>query len=103
MYTNDPVQMFTHASFLMLATCGATTFLWLGIVLHLSLVPLEQLDFLLFFRKILQVLQIVCFSDDVEMNFITTEGLVNNYYTRCKRSLMLRKKTPPALAFQRWL
>ncbi len=78
------------------------------IVVHESLVCPEQLNCLLFFRKILQVPQILWFSAsfayltlfqqwlyDFEIHLFTprtTEGLICNYYRRFKRSLMLQKK-----------
>ncbi len=64
---------------------------------------------LLFFRKIFQVPQNLCFSSifcvfepfqtmpDFEIHFFTprtTEGLICNYYRRFKHSLMLQKEKP---------
>ncbi len=82
----------------------------LVIVVHESLVYPEQLNCLLFFRKILQVPQILWFSSifvnlnplqqwlyDFEIHLFTqrtTEGLICNYYRRFKRSLMLQKEKP---------
>ncbi len=73
------------------------------IVVHESLVCPEQLNYLLFFRKILQVPQILWFFSifvhlnpfqqwlyDFEIHIFTlrtTEGLICNYYRRFKRSL----------------
>ncbi len=80
------------------------------IVVQESLVCPEQLNCLLFFRKILQVSQILWFSAsfayltlfqfqqwlyDFEIHLFTlrtTEGLIHNYYRKFKRSLMLQKK-----------
>ncbi len=75
-----------------------------------SLVCPEQLNSLLFFRKILQVPQMIWFSSifvysnpfqqwlyDFEIHLFTprtTEGLICNYYRRFKRSLMLQKEKP---------
>ncbi len=72
-----------------------------------SLVCPEQLNFLLFFRKIFQLPRILWFSSifvfwtlsnndyDFEIQIFTprtTEGLICNYYRRFKHSLMLQKK-----------
>ncbi len=81
---------------------------FLVIVVHESLVFPEQLNFLLFFGKILQLPQILWFSSifvylnpfqqwlyDFEIHLYTqrtTEGLLCNYYLRLKRSLMLQKE-----------
>ncbi len=78
------------------------------IVVHESLVCPEQLNCLLFFRKILQLTQIIWFSIILvylnpfqhwlygfEINLFTprtTEGLVHIYYRRFKHSLMLQKE-----------
>ncbi len=80
----------------------------LVIVVHESLVCPEQLNCLLFFRKILQLPQIIWFSSifvylnpfqqwlyDFEIHLFTprtTEGLICNYYRRFKHSLMLQKE-----------
>ncbi len=82
----------------------------LVIVVHESLVCPEQLNCLLFFRKILQVPTIIWFSRnfvclnpfqqwlyDFEIHLFTpriTEGLICNYYRRFKHSLMLQKEKP---------
>ncbi len=79
-------------------------FFFFVIVVHESLVCPEQLNCLLFFRKILQVPQILWFSSifmylnpfqqwlyDFQIHLFTlriTEGLICNYYRRFKRSLM---------------
>ncbi len=81
-------------------------------VVHESLVCLEQLNCLLFFRKILQVPQILWFSFSYvkQWLFLTMtvwfwdpsfhtednwgQGLICNYYRRFKRSLMLQKEKP---------
>ncbi len=89
---------------------STAVFFCLVIVVHESLVCPEQLNFLLFFRKILQVLQILWFSSifvflnpfqqwlyGFEIHLFTpriTEGLICNYYRRFKRSLMLQKEKP---------
>ncbi len=78
------------------------------IVVHESLVCSEQLNCLLFFRKILQLTQILWFSSisvylnpfqqwlyDFEIHLFTprtTERLIYNYYRRFIHSLMLQKK-----------
>ncbi len=80
------------------------------IVVHESLVCPEQLNCLLFFRKILQVPPIIWFSSifvylnpfqqwlyDFEIYLFTQrtiEGLICNYYRRFKHSLMLQKEKP---------
>ncbi len=82
----------------------------LVIVVHESLVCPEQLNCLLFFRKILQLTLILWFFSifvylnpfqqwlyDFEMHLFTprtTEGLIRNYYRRFKHSLMLQKEKP---------
>ncbi len=82
----------------------------LVIVVHESLVCPEQLNCLLFFRKILQLPQILWFSSnfvylnpfqqwlyDCEIHLFTlrtTERLICNYYRRFKHSLMLQKEKP---------
>ncbi len=74
----------------------------------MSLVCPEQLNCLLFFRKILQVPQILWFSSifvylnpfqqwlyDFEIHLFsprTSQGLICNYYRRFKHSLMLQKE-----------
>ncbi len=79
-------------------------------ITHESLVCPEQFNFLLFFRKILQLPQMLWFSSisvylnpfqqrlhDFEIHHFTlrtTEGLIYNYYRRFKRSLMLQKEKP---------
>ncbi len=89
---------------------STAVFFCLVIVVHESLVCPDQLNCLLFFRKILQVPQILCFSSifvylnpfqqwlyDFEIHLFTlrtTEGLICNYYRRFKRSLMLQKEKP---------
>ncbi len=78
-----------------------------GLFVCLFVCP-EQLNCLLFFRKILQVPQILWFSSifvylnpfqqwlyDFEIHLFTlrtTEGLICNYYKRFKCSLMLQKE-----------
>ncbi len=80
------------------------------IVTHESLVCPEELYCLLFFRKILQVPQILWFYSiyvylnpfqqllyDFEIHLFTLrtiEGLICNYYRRFKCSLMLQKEKP---------
>ncbi len=80
------------------------------IVVHESLVCPEQLNILLFFRKILNFPQILWFSCIFvymkpfqqwlyasEIHLFTprtTEGLICNYYIRLKHSLMLQKEKP---------
>ncbi len=74
----------------------------LVIVVHESLVCPEQLNCLLFFRKILQVIQALVDLNhfqqwlyDFEIHLFTqrtTEGVICNYYRMFKRSLMLQKK-----------
>ncbi len=87
---------------------STAVFFCLVIVVHESLVCPEQLNCLLFFRKILQVPQILRFSSifvylnpfqqslyDFEINLFTlrtTEGLICNYHRRFKHSLMLQKE-----------
>ncbi len=112
-YKNDPVQKFTPPWFLILC-CSLNDpqlcVFCLVIVVHESLVCPEQLNCLLFFRKILQLPQILWFSSifvylnpsqqwlyDFEIHLFTprtTEGLVRNYYRRLKHSLMLQKEKP---------
>ncbi len=86
----------------------STTVFFFVIVVHESLVCPEQLNVLLFFRKILNFPQILWFSCIVvylkpfqqwlyafEIHPFTprsTEGLICNYYSRFKRSLMLQKE-----------
>ncbi len=83
-------------------------FISLVIVVHESLVCPEQLNFPLFFRKILQLTQILWFSSifvylnpfqqrlyDFEIHLFTprtTEGLICNYYRRIKHSPILQKE-----------
>ncbi len=85
-------------------------FFCLVIVVHESLVCPEQLNCLLFFRKIIQVPQILWFSSifvylNPSQNWLygfgiklftlrTTERLICNYYRRFKCSLMLQKEKP---------
>ncbi len=79
----------------------------LVIVVHESLVCPEQFNFLLFFRKILQLTHILWFSaflciwtlpnnDCLILIHLlsprTTEGLICSYYRRFKHSLMLQKE-----------
>ncbi len=89
---------------------STAVFFCLVIVVHESLVCPEQLNCLLFFRKVLQVLHILwffsifcAFEPFPTMTFQpwlihlftrrTTEGLICIYYRRFKRSLMLQKET----------
>ncbi len=89
---------------------STAVFFCLVIVVHESLVCLEQLNCLLFFRKILQVLHILwffsifcAFEPFPTMTFQQwlihiftlriTEGLICIYYRRLKCSLMLQKET----------
>ncbi len=85
-------------------------FFCLVIVVHESLVCPEQLNCLLFFRKILQLTQILWFSSifvylnpfqhwlyDFEIHLFTprtTEGLICSYYRRFKHSPMPQKEKP---------
>ncbi len=118
-YKNDPVQKFTPPWFLTLCCYlnDPQLCVCLVIVVHESLVCSEQLNCLLFFRKILQVTEILCFSSifvylnpfqqwlyDFEIHLFTlrmTEGLIHNYYRRFRRSLMLQKKKH-ALRAEAW-
>ncbi len=88
----------------------------LVLVVHESLVCPEQLNFLLFFWRILQVPQILWFSSIfVYLNTFqqwlyyfeihhfsprTTEGLICNYYRRFKRSPMLQKENIKSIKSQ---
>ncbi len=103
---------------MLLAEWSTAVFFCLVIVVHESLVCPEQLNCLLFFRKILQVTQTLWFSSiclylnpfqqwmcDFEIHLCTlrtTEGLVCNYYRRFKHSLMLQKKNKHALWAGAW-
>ncbi len=94
----------------LLAEWSTAVFVCLVIVVHESLVCPEQLNCLLFFRKILQLPQILWFSSifmylnpfqqwlyDFEIHVFTlrtTEGLICNYYRRFKHSRMLQKEKP---------
>ncbi len=85
-----------------------SVFCFFVMVVHESLVCPEHLKCLLFFRKILQVPQILRFWGifvylnpfqqwlyDFEIHLFTprtTDGLICNYYMRFKHSLMLQKK-----------
>ncbi len=106
---NNPDQKFTSPWFLIvLLPEWSTTVFFFVIVVHESLVCPEQLNVLLFFRKILNFPQILWFSCIVvylkpfqqwlyasEIHLFTprtTEGLICNYYRRFKRSLMLQKE-----------
>ncbi len=90
----------------------------LVIVVHESLVCPEQLNCLLFFRKILHVptnslvfqhfLYLNPFQQwlyDFEIHLFTlrtTEGLICNYYRRIKHSLMLQKEKPCIKRVKGW-
>ncbi len=110
-HKNDPVQKFTYTWFLILCCYlndPQLCFFCLVIVVLESLVCPEQLNCLLFFRKILQFPQILWFSSifvylnpfqkwlyDFEIHLFTlrtTEVLICNYYRRFKCSLMLQKE-----------
>ncbi len=110
-YKNDPVQKFTYTWFLILCCYlndSELCFFCLVIVVHESLVCPEQLKCLLFFRKIIQVPQILWFSsrfvywalsnnDCMILRSIFShrgqvQGLICNNYRRFKRSLMLQKE-----------
>ncbi len=109
-YKNDFIQKFTSPWFLILflPEWSPAVFFCLVIVVHVSLVCPEQLNCLLFFRKIFQVPQILWFSSifvyfnpfqqwlyDFEIHLFTlktTEGHICNYYRRFKCSLMLEKE-----------
>ncbi len=111
---NDPVQKFTY---MLLAEWSTAVFVCLVIVVHESLVCPELLNILLFFRKILQLPQILWFFGffmylnpfqqwlyDFEIHLFTprtTEGLIHNYYRRFKHSLMLQKEKP-CIKSQAW-
>ncbi len=83
---------------------STAVFFCLVIVVHKSLVCPEQLNCLLFFRKIIQLPQIIWFfSIFVYLNpfqqwfwdpSFNTEGLIRNYYRGFKHSLMLQKENP---------
>ncbi len=117
MFTHSPQEKiigekFAYTWFLILCCYlnDPQLFFCLVIVVHESLVCPEQLNCLLFFRKILPVPQMLWFSSifvylnpfqqllyDFEIHLFsprTTEGLVCNYYRRFKVSLMLQKEQP---------
>ncbi len=93
---------------MLLPEWSPAVFFCLVIVVHESLVCPDQLNCLLFFRKILQLPQILWFFSifvysnpfqqwlyNFEIHLFTlrtTEGLICNYYRRFKHSLMLEKE-----------
>ncbi len=109
-YKNYPVVTFTYPWILILCVVSWVIHdcFCLVIVVHESLVCLEQLNCLLF-RKILLLLHILCFPAssayvnsfqqwlyDFEIHLFhrrTTEGMIHNYYKRWKYLLMLEKAT----------
>ncbi len=93
---------------MLLPEWSTAVFVCFVIVVHESLVCPGQLNCLLFFRKILELPQIIWFSSifvylnpfqqwlyDFEIHLFTprtTEELIYNYYRRFKHSLMLQKE-----------
>ncbi len=110
-YKKDPIQKLRFIPNDVLLPEWSTVVLFcLVMVVHESLVCPEQLYFLLFFGKIIQLPQILWFSSIFvylkpfqqwlycfEIHLFTprtTEGLICNYYRRFKCSLMLQKEKP---------
>ncbi len=93
-----PQQSWSHTS---LVTYPPLT--CLVVVVHESLVGPEQLNCLLFFRKILQLLHILWFSSifcifepfprSIFFTQRTIKGIIHNYYKSCKHLLILKKAT----------
>ncbi len=106
--TRSKVYIHLILNTVLLAEWSTDVFYCSVIVVHESLVCSEQLNCLLFFRKILQVPHILWFSSisvylnpfqqwlyDFEIHLFTPrtiERLIYNYYRRFKHSLMLQKK-----------